>query len=288
MAKSYIYLDINTEEGKFKNLKTNEILSDHLALKYYEEPDNLIIEDINDYIVVNGEKTLKVTDAIKWNERPYFAFIKTNENKVIRIDRFSLVGSDDFFSVIINKELAELLNSNLDKIYVRRDLEFISLFVEGNNFPDDRFIFYIDSNDKEVKSKINEIRLKTLRNNINNVKEFNISNGIMFSANNDLIQVLYTEKDKYYINNPYIQMGIVVLDNNGAEIQLRYYEYLRLKKELEQMELYNNIYAKCLYNYLEKNVDNIDLDKDYIYYGYMNDEILEKVKEEMSNYEIFK
>ena len=105
-----------------------------------------------------------------------------------------------------------------------------------------------------------------------------IEYGLVFNLRNTLIHFRLRKLDVENLNNPEVHLDNFSVINDEKLYIFKKFEYDRLKHEINLMENYYALYAECLYDYLEKNIESFDLDEDYIFYGYLNSEIIHNIK----------
>lgn len=290
LSDGITYLNINLKDNiKIKNIKTNEYIENKLQLRYYEKDaitgkfySDIKFDNAEDYLIIaNDKEECLLSDKLGYSKLPYYAIISTPSNKITRLEKFFISPSDGFYSVLLDNRVASLIKDHLSDIKIKDDFEIKLKYlatVEFKTLKGSELLFYLTTNNDELKEKINKLKLVLLKEHIEKMTKQIIEYGLVFNLRNTLIHFRLRKLDVENLNNPEVHLDNFSVINDEKLYIFKKFEYDRLKHEINLMENYYALYAECLYDYLEKNIESFDLDEDYIFYGYLNSEIIHNIK----------
>ena len=290
------YKEFDTEEGYIIDLNTGENLGKHLDLWCYTADENNIYYDTphidypDHYAVQTESQTIPLNDIFMQRgdySVPYV--IVSRHKKLTSIEPFHIDECNSFYSVPMSGDIANFIAYiGLENFFVKENLWDFNLnaIKSSNNLSGEELIFFIDSDDPEIRRCLNELRLRHLLDKLNVLKTNMIESGVPVFGSDSFENFTYTLADKYHLNKV-IETDpekIFNIKNAGRDFEVNVDVLADIKNRLSNREELINKYSNALeqfytkiftgdmtLSYLESNYSNC------LYFGYLNEEIKEKL-----------
>ena len=290
------YKEFDTEEGCIIDLNTGENLGKHLDLWCYTADENNIYYDTphidypDHYAVQTESQTIPLNDIFMQRgdySVPYV--IVSRHKKLTSIEPFHIDECNSFYSVPMSGETANFISYiGLENFFVKENLWDFNLnaIKSSNNLSGEELIFFIDSDDSEIRRCLNELRLRHLLDKLNVLKTNMIESGVPVFGPNSFENFTYTLADKYHLNKvtETDPEKIFNVKNAGRDFELNIDTLTDIKNRLTNKEDLINKYSNELGQFYIKiftgDMTLSNLESKYsncLYFGYLNDEIKEKL-----------
>ncbi len=254
-AQRELYLQINVKESEdikyLVNTETNEKIEDTLDFYYYIYDENHTpydepkMDSLDGYDVVlndGSEVSLDKYLEQKGYYSNYYAVI-SNHTNITSIEHFRVGNHDNFYSIQINYDVANLLNVvGIDNVWVDEYLDDDRHFYLPTTEIRSGYelLFFLTTNNNIIIDEINHIKYEIISNNLKQMIRNKINQGLLFVLeDNTLVHLTYTLKDRLEIEKS-INRKLDTLINNGKA-------YIVTKKDL------NNINRKLKNNEINYN-----------------------------------
>ena len=290
------YKEFDTEDGYIIDLNTGENLGKHLDLWCYTADENNIYYDTphidypDHYAVQTENKTIPLNDIfIQRGDYSIPYVIVSRHKKLTSIEPFHIDECNSFYSVPMSGDIANFIAYiGLENFFVKENLWDFNLnaIKSSNNLSGEELIFFIDSDDPEIRSCLNELRLRHLLDKLNILKTNMIESGVPIFGSDSFENFTYTLADKYHLNKvtETDPEKIFNIKNAGRDFEVNIDVLTDIKNRLSNREELINKYSNALEQFytniftgdmtlstLESNYSNC------LYFGYLNEEIKKKL-----------
>ena len=290
------YKEFDIEDGYIIDLNTGENLGKHLDLWCYTADENNIYYDTphidypDHYAVQTESQTIPLNDIFMQRgdySVPYV--IVSRHKKLTSIEPFHIDECNSFYSVPMSGDIANFIAYiGLENFFVKENLWDFNLnaIKSSNNLSGEELIFFIDSDDPEIRRYLNELRLKHLLDKLNVLKTNMIESGVPVFGPDSFENFTYTLADKYHLNKvtETDPEKIFNVKNAGRDFEVNVYVLTDIKNRLSNREELISKYSNALEQFYTKiftgDMTLSNLESNYsncLYFGYLNDEIKEKL-----------
>ena len=288
--------EFDTEEGYIIDLNTGENLGKHLDLWCYTADENNIYYDTphidypDHYAVQTESQTIPLNDIfIQRGDYSVPYVIVSRHKKLTSIEPFHIDECNSFYSVPMSGEIANFISYiGVENFFVKENLWDFNLnaIKSSNNLSGEELLFFIDSDDPEIRSCLNKLRLRHLLDKLNVLKTNMIESGVPVFGSDSFENFTYTLADKYHLNKvtETDPEKIFNIKNAGRDFEVNVDVLADIKNRLSNREELINKYSNALEQFYTKiftgDMTLSTLEGNYsncLYFGYLNDEIKEKL-----------